>query len=65
MLRPPPVRVMLIATVTVLVCAGDSESLTWNTSCAPEAGAGLPLMAPVLAFRVRPAGNAPLTSVQV
>jgi hypothetical protein len=51
---------------TVLLCTGLLESLTWKVSgVALTAAVGVPLMAPVEAFRDSPAGNVPLVSDQL
>jgi hypothetical protein len=50
--------------LAVLVCA--AESLTATASATASALAvGVPLISPVAALSVRPAGSAPLTSSQV
>jgi hypothetical protein len=52
--------------VTDLVCAGLSESVAMKVRDAFAALAvGVPLIAPVVAFSVRPAGSVPLVSDQV
>jgi hypothetical protein len=61
-LSPTIVRVRL----TDLLCAGLLESVTINVSAMALAVAvGVPLIAPVAAFKVRPAGSVPLVKDQV
>jgi hypothetical protein len=51
---------------TVLLWTGVPESITLNVSgVALTAAVGVPLIAPVEAFRDRPAGNVPLVSDQL
>jgi hypothetical protein len=51
---------MLRVRFAVLDCAGLPESVTLNVTVAPAAAAvGVPLMAPLDVFSVRPLGSAP------
>lgn len=60
------VAAIVSASVTGMFCVGLLESVTVNVSDALVALAvGVPLIAPVAAFRVRPAGSVPLVSAQV
>jgi len=44
----------------------DPESVTWKVSGVPfTAAVGVPVIAPVEAFSVRPAGSAPLVTAQL
>ena len=46
---------------TVFVCCGVPESLTWNVRAALLTEAvGVPVIAPVEAFKDKPAGSVPL-----
>ena len=57
---------MLSDSVEVLLCADFSESATWKVSAIFDpAAVGVPVMAPLEAFRERPAGNAPLVTDQL
>jgi hypothetical protein len=52
----------LIAPLAVAEAAGDSESVTLNVMLAAgplTAVVGVPVIAPVVAFRVNPAGRVP------
>jgi hypothetical protein len=50
----------------VAVCAGEPESVAWNTrGVALTAGVGVPLIRPDDALRVRPAGKVPEVNCQV
>lgn len=54
------------ARLTDFVCAGMLESVTVNVSAVALAAAvEVPVIAPVAAFKVRPAGRAPLVSDQL
>ena len=55
---------MVSESVTVLVCAGLPESVTWSVSEDVRLAVGVPVMAP-LAMSVRPAGNVPLVIDQL
>ena len=48
------------------VCADDAESVTLKVNGVAVTGdAGVPLMSPLDAFRVRPVGNVPAVNCQV
>ena len=50
----------------VAVCAGDPESVTLKVNAAAVTGeAGVPLMSPLDAFRVKPVGNVPAINCHV
>jgi hypothetical protein len=52
--------------LTVVVCAGEPESVTLKVSAvALAAAAGVPLISPVEEFNVKPPGNVPDVSVHV
>ena len=52
--------------LTLTAAAGLAESVTLKVSAVPAlCTVGVPVMAPVAAFSCRPAGKAPLVSVQV
>jgi len=59
--------VMTMLRLCVAVFVGDSESVTVTVKAiVPTAGpVGLPVMAPVLAFKVSPAGRLPVVTAQV
>ena len=58
--------VVVSVRAALALCTGLLESVTLKLSEAPETAAvGVPVMAPVAAFRDSPAGNAPLVSDQV
>jgi len=59
--------VMTMLRLCVAVFVGDSESVTVTVKpIVPTAGPiGLPVMAPVLAFRLSPAGRLPVVTAQV
>ena len=46
-------------------CAGDEESVTFKVNVELPTAAGVPLMAPVAGFNVRPAGSEPEVTLQV
>src|ERR1017187_10813987 len=51
---------------TVTECTGTAESLTLNVSGVAVMGfVGVPLISPVAAFKVRPAGNVPAVTCQL
>ena len=55
-----------IVTVVVAVCCGTPESVTLNVNgVAVSAAVGVPLMAPVEVFSVKPAGSVPEVNCQV
>ena len=61
-----PVATMVRLRLTVLFCAGVPESVTWKVSAvALTAALGVPVIAPVEPFSVRPPGRVPLVSDQL
>ena len=56
---------IVIVSAFVAVCAGEPESVAFTVKLAVPAVVGIPLIAPVLAFRASPAGNAPEVMLQV
>src|ERR1039458_638095 len=51
---------------TVAACTGTAESLSLNVSGVAVMGfVGVPLICPVAAFKVRPAGNVPAVTCQL
>src|ERR1035438_5668695 len=58
---PVTVRVRLAEAV----CAGAPESVTMNVTGATIAAVGVPLISPVVALRVKPAGRVPAVNCQL
>lgn len=56
---------IVIVSALVTVCAGEPESVAFTVKFAVPAAVGVPVMAPVAAFKFNPAGNAPDGMVQV
>jgi hypothetical protein len=63
--EPPPEGEMMIERACVAVCDGLPESVTWTLKLEVPAVLGVPLIAPVLGFKVKPAGSEPLEIDQV
>ena len=58
--------VMVRFRTTLAVCTGELESVTWKLSgVAFTAAVGVPLIKPVDAFNVNPAGKVPVVNCQV
>jgi hypothetical protein len=57
---------MVSVRFAVLVCLGVPESCAWNvTALLVTAAVGVPVIAPVEAFRFKPAGSEPLVIDQL
>jgi hypothetical protein len=56
---------MVIETVTVAVSGGAPESVSLKVTLEVPAAVGVPVMAPVVALRLRPAGSVPDTMVHI
>ena len=63
------IAVTVVVTVKVsalvVVCGVAAESVTLTVNEAAPVAVGVPVIVPVLAFNVNPAGNAPVTNPQV
>ena len=63
---PAEVEEIVNISLTDLLPAGVLESATWNVRAVfVTACVGVPVIAPVAAFNMRPAGNVPLVSDHV
>lgn len=56
---------MMIVQLTLCVCAGVAESVTWIVNENVPAVVGVPVIAPVVVFRVSPGGSEPEVTEKV
>ena len=56
---------MLMLSCAVAVCGGDSESATCTVKMEAPPPVGVPVIAPVLPFKLSPAGKLPAVILQV
>ena len=61
---PSVAGAMLAVSVMLALCAGVAESVTRKVTALVTAAVGVPLIAPLAALSVSPAGNVPLVTDQ-
>ena len=63
--RDDPVAAIATVKDFAAVCAGELESFTWTEKLYEPAVVGVPLIAPLDEFRVKPVGRLPVDTVQL